>query len=99
RGSSGENCGNGEAQSDHFLAFCPALLLPTERDYCDGVLLSAEPLPRITSNNRTDALLSNHFDCATLAGFLLGHCVRDPLFIALGLPMFEVVAAILVVLS
>ena len=36
------------------------------------VILSAEPLPEITSNNRNAALQWNHFDCATAAGFLLG---------------------------
>jgi hypothetical protein len=41
------------------------LLLLAGRDYCDGVFLSAEPLPGITSNNRSFVLLSNHFDCAT----------------------------------
>jgi hypothetical protein len=78
------------------LAFCPAF---GERDYRDGVRLSAEPLPEIISKNGTTALQSNRFDCAAPAGLLLGHCVKAPYFIALGLHMFEAVAAFLIVLS
>ena len=43
--------------------------------------LSADSLPEIISNNRNTALLSNQFDCAAAAGFLLGHCVKAPIFI------------------
>jgi hypothetical protein len=59
----------------------------------------SEPLPGIISNNRNTALLSNHFDCAAAAGFLLGHCVKAQYLFCEGCPMFEVVAAFFVVLS
>jgi hypothetical protein len=56
-------------------------------------------LPGIISGNRISAPDSNIFDCAALAGFLLG-IVLSPVFVPLGWPMFfEVVAAALLVLS
>ena len=58
-----------------------------------------ESLPEIISNNRNAALQWNHFDCATAASFVLGHCVNDLNLFREGCPMFEVVAAFLVVLS
>ena len=38
---------------------------------------SVESLPEIISNNRNAALQWNHFDCATAASFVLGHCAND----------------------
>jgi hypothetical protein len=43
-----------------------------------------QPLPGIISSNRISAPDSNIFDCAALAGFLLGHRI-NPLFVAPGL--------------
>jgi hypothetical protein len=62
-------------------------------------LCKAQALPEIISNNRKSTLLSNHFDCAAPAGFLLGHCVKAQIVILRGLPVFEVVAAFFVILS
>jgi hypothetical protein len=46
-------------------------------------------LPEIISNNRNAALQWNHFDCATAAGFVLGHCVKDLYLIPRGSPCLK----------
>ncbi len=59
-------------QRDHFLTFYPALLLLIGRGSAKWLPSAAEPLPGIINNNRTTRSLSNHFDCAALAGPILG---------------------------
>lgn len=58
-----------------------------------------EPLHPIISSGRSPSVPSNLFDCAALTGLLLGHCVSRLMIVPVGIPMFEAVAAFLVVLS
>ena len=75
RGSS-YNCRNNKVRTDHFLG----LLISVRRI---ASLSRQQPLPGIISSNRISAPDSNIFDCAALAGFLLG-IVLSPVFVQLG---------------
>jgi hypothetical protein len=71
--SSGHSGGNNEVRTDHFLGLFSIRRIAS--------LSRQEPLPGITSSNRISAPDSNIFDCAALAGFLLG-CIKPRIYTA-----------------
>ena len=71
RGSS-YNCRNNKVRTDHFFG-----LYFNSKD----CISFPEPLPGIISSNRISAPDSNIFDCAALAGFLLG-CIKPRIYTA-----------------